>query len=128
MGWIKDLLHGCAFGLANIIPGVSGGTLALVLGFYERLLGFLNRLTPGSIQELLRLKLSWLTPLPDRESARAFFGRLQEDDWPFMGRILLGALVAIAGLAALMEALLENHFSLTYGFFFGLILLSIHVP
>jgi putative membrane protein len=128
MSWLKDLLHGCAFGVANIIPGVSGGTLALVLGFYERLIQFLNRLNLQTFRELLQLKLSWLKQPRNPSRRQAFFHRLQEDDWPFMGRILLGALIAILGLAAFMDYMLNQHFSITYGFFFGLILLSIHVP
>ncbi len=125
---LVDMFHGFAFGVANIIPGVSGGTLALVLGFYERLLGFLNRLNPTTLRELLVLKFRWLARPFDRERSRAFFGRLAEDDWGFMGRLLVGALIAIVGLARLMDYLLNEKFSLTYAFFFGLILLSIHVP
>lgn len=128
MTWLKDIFHGFAFGVANIIPGVSGGTLALVLGFYERLLGFLNRLTIPTLRELLALKVQWLMKPLDAERRKAFFGRLDEDDWDFMGLLLLGALIAIAGLARLMDILLNDHFSLTYAFFFGLILLSVHVP
>jgi putative membrane protein len=128
MKLLKDIFHGFAFGVANIIPGVSGGTLALVLGFYERLLGFLNRLNPTTLRELLALKFHWLARPLDRERAKAFFGRLAEDDWGFMARLLLGALVAIVGLARLMDYLLNEQFSLTYAFFFGLILLSVHVP
>lgn len=128
MTWIKDLFHGFAFGVANIIPGVSGGTLALVLGFYQRLLGFLNRLNIGTLKEVLTLKLRWLAKPLDQERSRAFFGKLLEDDWAFMGRILLGAMVAIVGLARLMDYLLNDHFSLTYAFFFGLIVVSIYVP
>ena len=125
---LKDIFHGFAFGVANIIPGVSGGTLALVLGFYERLLGFFNRLNPKTLRELLTLKFHWLGRPLDRERARAFFGRLAEDDWGFMARLLFGALIAIVGLARLMDHLLNEQFALTYAFFFGLILLSIHVP
>jgi len=128
MNWIKDILHGVAFGVANIIPGVSGGTLALVLGFYERLLGFLNQFNLATIKELLRLKFHWLRHPFSPEASKAFWGRLADDDWGFMGRLLLGAFVAIAGLAQLMDTLLNEHFALTYAFFFGLILLSVQVP
>ena len=37
-----NILRGMVIGVANIIPGVSGGTLALVLGIYERLIGAIN--------------------------------------------------------------------------------------
>lgn len=126
--WIIDICHGLAFGVANIIPGVSGGTLALVLGFYERLLDFLNRLTFSKLKELMTLKVHWLARPMDQERRKAFWGQLAEDDWGFMGRLLLGALIAIGGLARLMDVLLNDSFSLTYAFFFGLIFLSIQVP
>jgi putative membrane protein len=125
---VRDICHGFAFGVANIIPGVSGGTLALVLGFYERLLSFLNRVDVTTGKELLALKLQWVSHPLDRQKFRNFFWRLHEDDWGFIGRIALGAVVAILGLAKVMDGLLNNHFALTYAFFFGLILLSIQVP
>ena len=128
MRWFKDIFHGLAFGVANIIPGVSGGTLALVLGFYERLLGFLNRLTVPHVLDLLKLKCQWLKKPLNHEHCKAFWGRLADEDWGFMARLLLGAGVAVVGLASLMDTLLSEQFQLTYAFFFGLILLSIQVP
>jgi putative membrane protein len=128
MTWCKDILHGLAFGVANIIPGVSGGTLALVLGFYERLLKFLNRLTLPHFLELIRLKCHWLRHPLEPNSRAAFWGRLADEDWGFMFRLILGAGVAVVGLASLMDTLLNEQFALTYAFFFGLILLSIQVP
>ena len=38
MDFIKNILNGILMGVANVIPGVSGGTIAVVLGFYDRLM------------------------------------------------------------------------------------------
>ena len=125
---LKDIFYGFAFGLANIIPGVSGGTFALVLGFYERLIGFINRLNAAYLIELLKLKLSWLSKPSDAEKKRSFFNKLQEDDWFFILRIAAGAILCIVLLSAVMEYVLKEHFEYTYAFFFGLIIMSICVP
>ena len=50
---IRTLLQGFVIGLANIIPGVSGGTMALVLGIYERLIRAVNNLGPQSAMTIL---------------------------------------------------------------------------
>ncbi len=125
---VIDVLHGFAFGLANIIPGVSGGTFALVLGFYERLLGFINRINPAELKELLSLKLVWMRKPTDRERWNVLHRQLSEKDWYWIMRLGAGALACIFLLSSLMDFLLEEHFEITYAFFFGLILLSIAVP
>lgn len=125
---LRDLFNGFAFGLANIIPGVSGGTFALVLGFYERLIGFLKRLNAASIRGLLHVLFRWIARITDSQRRKDFFGYLRQEDWPWMLRIGGGAIACIFLLSSLMEYLLDQHFELTYSFFFGLIALSIGVP
>ena len=39
MKFLLDILRGCAIGIANIIPGVSGGTLAVSMGIYDKIIG-----------------------------------------------------------------------------------------
>ena len=48
---IKNLLGGMAIGIANIIPGVSGGTIAFVLGFYDKFIKSLNNIVFGNKKE-----------------------------------------------------------------------------
>ena len=57
---MKTLLHGVLIGLANIIPGVSGGTLALILGIYKRLISAIRNLdAPGVHVELSVEETDW---------------------------------------------------------------------
>lgn len=117
---IKDIFAGFIIGVANIIPGVSGGTFALILGLYHRLLGFLNRLGPAQLRILLQsLKQGGL---------RGLAKELGKKDYWFMARIAAGAGVGILSLSALMKYLLSTHHELTYAFFFGLILMSVVIP
>ena len=44
MDFVKDVLRGILIGVANVIPGVSGGTIALSMGIYERILDAINHL------------------------------------------------------------------------------------
>ncbi len=120
MQHIKIILWGFAFGVANIIPGVSGGTFALVLGFYERLLKDIEGINSRSIKSL------W-TLLKNKDRL-AFQQWAKVHDFWFLVKLGAGAVLSIASLSSLMKYLLNNHFSLTYAFFFGLISLSVIVP
>ena len=128
MNIIRDFITGFLIGLANLIPGVSGGTFALILGVYERLISFLNNIGLSSIIELLQLITAWLSSGFKRKKWSVLLNYLRENDYHFMGVLCLGALVCIFSLSSLMKYLLINHFSITYGYFFGLIILSVIVP
>jgi putative membrane protein len=121
---IKDLVCGFVIGVANIIPGVSGGTFALILGLYDRLLGLLNKVGPALIKELY---VETLCSIKSR-SLKGILHLLREKDLFFLARILIGSLSGILLLSALMKYLLINQFEPTYGYFFGLILVSILFP
>ncbi len=120
MNWLKNIVNGFAFGLANVIPGVSGGTLALMLGFYERMLNLLHQVKPEKLKSLF---------------VACFFGGREElsrewkkADLTFGVQLGVGALTAVVLLGPVMTYLLREQFSPTYGFFFGLILISVWVP
>ena len=97
-------------GAANVIPGVSGGTIALITGIYERL-----------INAIKSIDLSALRLLLNREW-RVFWTAI---DGSFLTALFVGIGVSIVSLAKLLEYLLENHETLTMAFFFGLILISV---
>ncbi len=103
-------LKGLAMGAANVIPGVSGGTIALVTGIYERLIFALKSIDAEAVKLALRFDLQKLWVKID-----AFF----------LSRVLGGVAVSILSLARLFEWLLEHHEVPTMGFFFGLILASV---
>jgi len=122
---VKEIGSGFLVGAANIIPGVSGGTLLFLLGLYERTLGALGKFNVKSARALLRSACSAAFSGTRRKDSLKLLGaQAQALDIPFIVRLLAGAAAAILCLSGLMEYLLEKHFSNTYAFFFGLILMS----
>ncbi len=96
-------------GGADIIPGVSGGTIALILGFYERLVFSLSHFDLTLLQHVRRRELA--------VAARHI-------DLRFLLATGFGAITGIVSLAGLMNYLLENQRQHTQAVFFGLILAS----
>ncbi len=105
-----NVIKGLLIGLANIIPGVSGGTFALVLGIYTRLIDAVN-------------KLSFNIFNPSK-----FKSEFKKADGAFLLQLFGGALMAIAGLAWIMDYLLKFHPGPTLAFFAGLIIASVVIP
>ncbi|HAE38018.1 MAG TPA: hypothetical protein DCG57_05180 [Candidatus Riflebacteria bacterium] len=112
---VINLLRGFAIGVANIIPGVSGGTVALMLGIYQRLLDAISAIGPQTIKAFA--------------AGRAGIkSELERIDAAFLVSLGCGAGLAIVASARLMSYLLETHHDPTYGFFFGLVAASLVVP
>ncbi len=123
---IKELLMGFCLGVANIIPGVSGGTFLLVFGIYERVFSILNQINKSFVLKCLELVFScFRRPVPGIKNVYAFF---RETGFFFLFKLAAGTVVAILALSSLMKYLLLHHFCLTYSFFFGLILVSVIIP
>ena len=122
--WIKEIWSGFLVGTANIIPGVSGGTLLFLLGLYERTISALSKFKAGSVSALLRGAWGALFSNKRAENLRLFTEQAQALDIPFLIRLGAGAGAAILLLSGLMMFLLETQFANTYAFFFGLIVLS----
>ena len=101
--------RGLAMGAADIVPGVSGGTMALITGIYGRLLGALVKIDKQALA--LFFSGRW----------RALWYRL---DGPFLGWLLAGILTAIFSLASVIHWLLEHYPQPLWSFFSGLILIS----
>jgi putative membrane protein len=126
--FLKELLMGFCLGAANIIPGVSGGTFLLVFNIYERVFAILNRINKTFIFQAVGLGVRFIRYLGQKGSTRAIAAFLEQNDFAFLCKLITGAAAAIFGLSSLMTYLLVQHFSLTYAFFFGLILVSILIP
>ena len=98
-------------GAADVVPGVSGGTMAFILGIYNELIDSIKTFTsPDTVKMLMRfeIKKAW-NVLP----------------WRFLLALIAGIGTAILLLSGAILWLLEHRFSYTMGFFFGLILASI---
>lgn len=118
----KTFLKGIVIGIANVIPGVSGGTMALVMGIYERLITAVNNISINTITATLSLIK------PTKENIDAFNIQMKKIDLFFLMHIGAGAALALVSLAKLMTYLLKTHHEATYGFFFGLVLFSVAAP
>ena len=98
MKLIWDILKGAVIGLANIIPGVSGGTIAFILGFYDRFLNALHSLfgkdadaRKSAIIYLLKLGLGWIFGMG---ACVLTLSRLFEAHIYFMSSLFLGLTLA----------------------------------
>lgn len=107
---LRLFLTGMAMGTADVIPGVSGGTIAFILGIYEELI---NAIKSFDVQ-LVRL-------LVQRKITEA----LDHVPWRFLLALFLGIGTAIFSLAHLVSWLLENQPVYLFSTFFGLILASV---
>ncbi len=105
-------LRGLMMGACDIIPGVSGGTIALITGIYERLITAIGSINLASAKHLLRGDLASL-----REDIR-------EIDLPFLVVLLAGIGTAFLLMSGIILSLLTDHAVATYSFFLGLILAS----
>tara|TARA_B110000305_G_scaffold241536_1_gene316088 strand:+ start:629 stop:1543 length:915 start_codon:yes stop_codon:yes gene_type:complete len=109
-----QLVRGFAMGAADIVPGVSGGTVALVLGIYGRLINNI-RIGARGLKELLT---------GDIAALKATLGKIE---WIWLVSLLTGILVAVAALSSVLERLLDDEPVTMSGLFFGLVLGTIYV-
>ena len=114
--WLSVYLKGACMGAADTVPGVSGGTIALVLGVYERLITALTELGP----ETVRVFGAVHTAEGRTNAARA----LLEADVPFLFVLGAGVLSAAATIATAMNVAVTRYPAPTYAFFSGLIAAS----
>ena len=109
--YITLVLKGIAMGAANVIPGVSGGTLALITGIFERLINAIKSFDITAIKLLFSFKL--------RDFAKHI-------DLYFLIAIFGGIAIAIITLARLFDFLFTNYPVYIWSFFFGLVLASVY--
>ena len=103
-------------GAADAVPGVSGGTIALLVGIYERLVAAVTAVSPERVARVAA------TPLPGRREAG--IAAFREMDGPFLLVLGTGILTAVVAVTRLLDHLLDAEPAATFGFFFGLIAAS----
>ncbi len=118
---VIDLIKGFLIGIANIIPGISGGTFALILGIYERLINAIANIDKDFFSGLTSI-------LKEGFKSSKFKSALQRIDFYFLLRICIGAGISIIILSKVIEYFLVNQHDPTYSFFIGLIIPSIIIP
>lgn len=107
--YIMVAVKGACMGAADVIPGVSGGTIAFITGIYDDLLGSINAI--------------------DATAVKLFFTGKFKEFWKhingsFLVSLFCGILISVLTLAGIMQYLLEHHPIQTWAFFFGLIVAS----
>ena len=110
MRYLILYLKGMLMGAADLVPGVSGGTIALITGIYKELLESINSIS------LSNLKL-W-----KQQGLKSVWGKI---NGPFLIAVFGGILSSILLLSRLLEWLIENHPLVLWSFFFGLLIASI---
>ncbi len=108
-GHFANFARGLLMGAADIIPGVSGGTIALIVGIYERLVTAISHVDTFLIGQIRRRK--WLAAA-------------EHLDLVFLMALACGIFTGIGCMSGLMHYLLDEHVVLTLAVFFGLILAS----
>lgn len=103
-------LKGMAMGAADVVPGVSGGTIAFISGIYEELLSTISNVNLSLLKTLKTsgIKAAW-----------------KQLNGSFLVALFLGIFVSIVSLAKVIKHLLESQPILLWSFFFGLVLASI---
>ncbi len=109
INYLLLVLKGCGMGAADVVPGVSGGTIAFITGIYEELINSIKSIDLKAIRLLLQLRF--------RELWKKINGN-------FLIAVLGGIGISIFSLAKLMTWLLVHHPIEIWSFFFGLIIAS----
>lgn len=109
-------IRGLFMGSADIIPGVSGGTIALITGIYEHL-----------VHAISKINFRFLKPLV-KGDFKGFIDKFKEEiDYKFFIPLLLGIAIAMLTLANLVTYAMQYHTAVTFAFFLGLIIASAYV-
>lgn len=116
----KTFVSGILMGVVELIPGVSGSTIALILGIYDKFIGFIHELSEFAKDTLKLLKKG--------KGPKTIYKRFKEIDSDFGFILVLGMFTGIGALSHVMSFALEHFPSYTFAFFFSLVLASIRVP
>ncbi len=112
-----NFLRGALIGVVETVPGVSGGTVALVVGIYEQLIASASHVVSA---------VRTLITGPDRlEGAKEHLAAVR---WKIIIPVLIGMVLAIFTIAGPISDAVENHPELTRAAFFGMVLASLAVP
>ncbi len=106
---LRTFLVGLAMGAADVVPGVSGGTIAFISGIYERLLDAIRAVNPVSVQLIFRVGFA------------AFWRRI---DGTFLLTLLAGIITSVFLFARFITVALATYPTCVWAFFFGLIVAS----
>ncbi len=107
--YVFIFFRGLAMGAADVVPGVSGGTIAFITGIYERLLNAIKSINPTALTLLFKkgIPAAW-----------------KHIDGNFLAALFAGIIVSLFSLSKMLKMCLEYYPQLLWAFFFGLIIAS----
>lgn len=114
---VSNVLRGALIGMAELVPGISGGTVALVVGVYPRLLDSGAHIVDGMRSAVLGRDR--------RARTRAAF---RHADWWLLGALALGMLAMVFTVAGVLGDFVGNSPEISSGLFLGMVAMSIAVP
>jgi putative membrane protein len=109
MEYVFFFLRGMAMGAADVVPGVSGGTIAFITGIYERLLNAIKSVNPTAFRLLFK---------------EGILAAWKYVDGSFLASLFAGIVVSLVSLSKILKWCLEAYPQLLFAFFFGLIIAS----
>lgn len=115
-----NVFRGGLIGVVEVVPGVSGGTVALIIGVYEKLIG-----TAGHITSAIRLAA---TDVPRGKGGSRAVEELRRIDWSVVFPLMIGMASALVLGAKLVAPLVEHHQQYSFALFLGLMLASLWIP
>ena len=109
--YISNILKGALMGAANVIPGVSGGTMALLTGIFEKLINSIKAFDAEAVKLACTFKFKAL---------------LEHIHFKFLSAVGIGVIASILTFARVLEYLFDHQPLYVWSFFFGLILASVY--
>ena len=116
IGALGLFVRGLAMGAADVVPGVSGGTIAFITGIYRQFIDALKSLSLDPLKAL------------SRGRPRAFIASMKAFHWHTLIPLGLGVALAVLSLSKVVTSCMDNYPAATYALFFGLILCSVIAP
>ncbi|WP_338316332.1 DUF368 domain-containing protein [Streptomyces bohaiensis] len=108
--------RGSLIGVAEALPGISGGTVALIVGVFERLIGAASQLATA------------VRALVTGQGWRRTVAEVKQVDWGLLLPLMFGMVVGLLLSARLLAPLVTDHTQYAYALFFGLVMASLWVP
>lgn len=118
--YIFNAVRGGAVGTSEALPGISGGTVALIVGLYDQLIGGAGHMVSGIKR--------YVTDVPRGRGKDRAMEQFRQVDWSVLIPALIGMAVALVGALLLIAPLVEEYTQYAYAIFFGLVLACLWIP
>jgi putative membrane protein len=118
--FIFNAVRGGAVGTSEALPGISGGTVALIVGLYDQLIGGAGHMVSGIKR--------YVTDVPRGRGKDRANEQFRQVDWSVLVPALIGMAVALVLAVVLLAPLVEEYAQYAYALFFGLVLACLWIP